>query len=317
MDRTFFPTLAVMLLAASPAGAQQFAPSSQATRASLTWSKSDAILGGAPSRLAALVAQQSGATARPPITPAPLARSHSVATPQRANLSAEPAGDRPDVFGTVALPVGRTPLDTRWRKVRRQGAAGTEAAFASSLRSHDPDARIAAVNRFVNARVAFVDDSRQYRAADVWQAAKLTLRTGRGDCEDYAIAKLQLLRAAGFAERDLYLVIVRDLVRRADHAVLVVRSGDRLLMLDNGTDRIGDATEMQDYRPMLSYSAGRSWAHGYQRPNMTFAAVERFAPATPVAPAAAPVEPLETTEIEIAQRSVSASLLAFSTGLSR
>ena len=38
------------------------------------------------------------------------------------------------------------------------------------------------------------------------------MRRGRGDCEDYAIAKLQMLRAAGFEDRDLYLVIAKDLI---------------------------------------------------------------------------------------------------------
>ena len=227
-----------------------------------------------------------------------------------------PAADRPDVFGSVALAVEHTPLDRRWRKVKSQRADRTSAAFAAFLRGRDPAEQIDAVNRYVNGRVAFADDSRQYARADVWQTAAETLRRGRGDCEDYAIAKLQLLRAAGFSDRDLYLVIVRDLVRQADHAVLVVRSEGRMLMLDNGTDRIGDALAMQDYRPILSYSANRAWTHGYQRPNISFADASLASP-KPVVPAAAPAEPFESEEVDFGQRSVSASLLAFSTGFSR
>ena len=37
-------------------------------------------------------------------------------------------------------------------------------------------------------------------------------------------------------------MIVKDLVRRADHAVLVVRAGGHMYVLDNGTDRLLDAT---------------------------------------------------------------------------
>ena len=96
-------------------------------------------------------------------------------------------------------------------------------------------------------------------------AASETLRRGRGDCEDFAIAKRHMLRAAGVPDNDLYLVVLKDLSRRADHAVLVVRAEGRLLVLDNGTDRIVDASDVQDYRPMLTFAAGRAYTHGYRR----------------------------------------------------
>jgi len=74
-----------------------------------------------------------------------------------------------------------------------------------------------------------------------------------------------LLRRAGFAERDLYFVVLKDLARRADHAVLVVRSGGRFLVLDNGTDRMIDSADIRDYRPILTFTAGQRFAHGYRR----------------------------------------------------
>jgi hypothetical protein len=43
--------------------------------------------------------------------------------------------------------------------------------------------------------------------------------------EDFAIAKMQILAAAGVPTRDMYLTLVRDLRRQEDHAVLVVRVG--------------------------------------------------------------------------------------------
>src|SRR4051812_44045746 len=48
---------ASVLLASAPASAQTF---TQATAGSLTWAKSDAILGGAPSALEGILARQSG-----------------------------------------------------------------------------------------------------------------------------------------------------------------------------------------------------------------------------------------------------------------
>lgn len=142
---------------------------------------------------------------------------------------------------------------------------GASASFAAALRGRPPLERIDAINRYVNANVTFAHDLQEHRVVDQWASAADTLRSGRGDCEDYAIAKMQMLRATGFADRDLYFVIVKDLVRRSDHAVLIIRERGEMLLLDNGTDRISDATRVQDYRPILSYSTGQAWTHGYQR----------------------------------------------------
>lgn len=258
MDRTLLAAAAFALaLTAQPAAAQTFP--------AFGTSKAEAILGG-PSKLAALIAQQSGQAPLPSAVLRPSGRGSIQFTDPAPLLRSAVSHDRPDVFGSVALRVEHTPLDRRWRRVRNAQVGGRLANWARDLGSLPVERRIDAVNRYVNGRVAFTDDIRQYRSADVWQSAPDTLRRGRGDCEDYAIAKLQLLRAAGVATSDLYLVIVKDLVRRADHAVLVVRAGEQMLLLDNATDKVTDATAYQDYRPVLTYAAaGRAWTHGYQR----------------------------------------------------
>ena len=276
-----------LALAAVPANAQ-LAPSGR-----YGFTKTEAILGGAPSRLAAIMAAQSNGrpvgitiaslaapSAAPSLyRPAPFVL-HAVQPLAIAPISS----DRPDVFNSVALPVSHTPLDARWGGVVRRGVTGSSAAFADSLAGRDQMSRIEAVNAYVNHKVRFVDDRPRFGVADRWSAASETLGSGRGDCEDYAIAKMALLRRAGFAERDLYLVVLKDLVRRADHAVLVVRSAGRFLVLDNGTDRVIDSSEIRDYRPILTFTAGRAFTHGYRRdpvqPPVTYAMAEQ-----PVAPA--------------------------------
>lgn len=245
-------------------------------------SKSAVILGGAPSKLELLRAQQDG-TPKPAAGPtlvgscaAPLASittaaALAAATPIGLPLMPEPRPavpdtGRPDVFGSVALSVGSTPLDRRWNKVRntRVGAgAGPWAALVRAQRSQTRDAQVAAVNLWVNERIAFADDAKAYGRADIWAGAAQSLSRGRGDCEDYAITKMQILGALGVDPSDMFLVIARDLVRQADHAVLVVRTNDRLVVLDNGTDRVLDARDVRDYRPIMSYSGSRSWLHGY------------------------------------------------------
>lgn len=294
-SRAVLPLIAFAAVAAASSAAQgqTLAP---AALSNMSLAKSEAILGGTRSRLAEIMAQQQGIKlpAAAPLQPAsrvaPL-RLHAVLRKDGPSPAAR--SGRPDLFGSVALSVSRTPLDARWRSAERARVGGSHAAWARSLRRLPEAERADSINRFVNSRVRFVDDRRQYGRADVWTSAGATLSRGRGDCEDYAIAKFQLLREAGIADRDLYFVVLKDLVRRQDHAVLVVRAGDRTLVLDNGTDALLDSESIDDYRPVLTFAARGAWTHGYRR----------AAPAITVASAD--------------QRSRSASLLALSTGFSR
>ena len=244
-------------------------------------SKSEAILGGAPSALAAIHAQQSGqpvATFRQAVAPSSPGNFYRRAFV--SNVRESVSADRPDIFNSVALSIGRSPLDARWNQVAGAGVNGTAAAFAASLRAQGIFAKLEAANSYVNARVRFVDDRVQFGTVDRWMAASETLARGRGDCEDFAIAKRALLRAAGVPERDLYLVVLKDLTRRADHAVLVVRANGRFLVLDNGTDRIVDSSDVADYKPVLTFTAGHTYTHGYRRetPAIVYASNEVRAP---------------------------------------
>lgn len=181
----------------------------------------------------------------------------------------------PDVFGSLAMPVRHTALDAKWRSVEGSGLGrGPWTSLIRDSASDDRMAQAAAVNRWVNARISFASDVSTQGKGDDWAGAARSLKSGRGDCEDYAIAKMQILRAMGFSEDDLYLVIARDLVRRADHAILTVRIGGQLMVLDNETDALLDGKAAQDYRPIFSYSGHRAWVHGYrvQPAPMIFAA---------------------------------------------
>ena len=293
------------------AGATVPAHSQWLTPSSASFSKSEAILGGSPSRLALILSSQSSgapvtaaafAAAVPAVysRPAPFALDRE----QAPDLTASP--DRPDIFNTVALPIDRSPLDYRWKRVGASGVGGRAATFAIALRDQGKRARIEAVNAYVNARVTFVDDSRQYGVADSWSAASDTLARGRGDCEDYALAKMALLRRAGFADKDLYFVVLKDLTRRADHAVLVVRAADHMYVLDNGTERLLDSEAIRDYRPVLTFASTGTWTHGY-RVNKA-----------PMAIASADDDQIKYVAPSADnQRSWSASLLAFNTGFNK
>jgi predicted transglutaminase-like cysteine proteinase len=280
-----------LAFASAPAAARELPLGASVAPRNASYSKSEAILGGAPSSLAAILASQGAARNGAP-SPA------GYGAPGNAQAASMPRVvplDRPDVFGSVALAVGATPLERRWSKVERKPIGPAAAAFVNSLSGLNEIEQLDAVNRFVNARVQFTNDKRQFGSTDLWLAAGETLRRGRGDCEDFAIAKLQMLRHAGFADKDLYLVILYDVRRRQDHAVLVARAEGRLLVLDNGTSRIVDSDSIADYRPILSFSGDRSWTHGYRRgpeANVQYAearpAIE-FAPAAEATDKASPV----------------------------
>lgn len=308
MAKKLFSRASIGLLGA--AAAASLSPSaayaaSAPSPASLGWSKSDAIL-GAPSALQALLSAQNAPAS---LTPAVQPAAYSLPTLVPAIVRREPASDegavsgRPDVFGSVALRVDHTPLDARWKRVENAGLSGSAAHYADTLKSLAPLERLQAINAYVNRRVHYVDDYKQFGREDVWSSADSTLRHGEGDCEDYAIAKLQMARRAGIADHDLYLVIVRDLVRRADHAVLVARAEGRMLLLDDGTDKVLNTSEVSDYRPVLTFASYGEWTHGYRmaKPTITIASAQQL--------------PVLASGDD--QRSRSASLLAFNTGFRR
>ena len=243
----------------------------------LTETKSAAILGGSPSKLE----QMRMAQAALPLQPLTAVVSASNigtgeirdACPDDAIAPAVPTGPQTAsawaddaVLGSMSVAIHRTPFDTDWAAVsaRPSNRKVQRALAASSARSSgSQSAQIEAVNRWVNRNIAFGEDRDVYGRADYWAPAAETLRRGIGDCEDFAIAKMELLAALGIARNKMRLVVARDLARNADHAVLVVTMADGAVMLDNMTDRLMDARLPNDYRPIMSFSQNAKWVHGY------------------------------------------------------
>jgi predicted transglutaminase-like cysteine proteinase len=239
-------------------------------------SKAAAILGGAVSKLEQMrLAQASGS-----------ANSAVVAIGATQALVDEPgdgcdvAGDIPlqpnpapqsalpanAILGSLSIAITRTPFDRDWSAVNaRQGSRKVEHVLAATgaRRAGDQATQVEAVNRWVNQKIEFGEDRDIYGRADYWAPAAETFRRGIGDCEDFAIAKMELLSALGISRDKMRLVVARDLVRNADHAVLVVTLASGAVMLDNMTDRLLDARLPNDYRPIMSFSQNAKWVHGY------------------------------------------------------
>jgi len=119
-------------------------------------------------------------------------------------------------------------------------------------RHHEGRARIGQINRAVNLAIRPVSDLVQYRVDDFWAAPLTTMRTGAGDCDDYAIVKYLALREVGIAPENIRLMIVRDVRRQNNHAVVAVRHDDEWLILDNRTMVMVRAIDAQYYWPLFS-----------------------------------------------------------------
>ncbi len=170
------------------------------------------------------------------------------------------------ILGALSVRIARTPFDHDWASIhRRPRSTLIEKALVKSGARSSPDKtkQVQMVNRWVNQNIVFGDDQVVYRRADYWAPAGETLRRGIGDCEDFAIAKMEMLSALGVERADMRLIIARDLVRNADHAVLVVKLDGGSVILDNVTDRLLNGQMSNDYRPIMSFSQNAKWVHGY------------------------------------------------------
>ena len=71
-----------------------------------------------------------------------------------------------------------------------------------------------------------------YGVADYW-----TIPTSKGDCEDYALLKRQILMRAGWPASALLMTVVVD-EHHEGHAVLTARTARGDYILDNKTDEL-------------------------------------------------------------------------------
>ena len=159
--------------------------------------------------------------------------------------SGEPFGG-----STTLAPAG--PLWVKWRaladslaseaaelaRCRAEPATCTASAprlidIIAQARLLDGRRKLAAVQQAVNLALRYSSDSEQHGAPDVWLTPLAAFASGRGDCEDYAIAKFLALREAGVAPADLRILITHNRADLSAHAVLAVRQEERWIILDN------------------------------------------------------------------------------------
>lgn len=207
-----------------------------------------------------------GEAAATPLRPdnhRPLILDRSATAPRRAvhpMIVSRPAS--PDVFGTVALKAGVTFYDARFRRVSASDVRNPLVlSFAAAATGLDPVEKLRRVQREINRRVRWMHDLDNMGVADFWANAGETLKRGTGDSEDIAIAKMQVLKAAGFDPKDLYISVGRHNVRGA-HILLLARTAGGFFVLDDTNHDLMTPSQHLRFTPIMTLGQGISWIHG-------------------------------------------------------
>ncbi|HQO27982.1 MAG TPA: transglutaminase-like cysteine peptidase [Accumulibacter sp.] len=119
------------------------------------------------------------------------------------------------------------------------------------------------INEFFNKNIVFDDDISVWQQSDYWATPLETIGQGRGDCEDFAIAKYFSLRMAGIPLSKMRLIYVKATLStpvgetQQAHMVLAyyARPGAEPLVLDNLQSNIQPASRRSDLRPVFSFNS--------------------------------------------------------------
>jgi len=199
-------------------------------------------------------------------------------------------------FGLAAMPVSSGDIWTKWTGVEAAiqaddriltrcraaaqpcpRAARNFLAIVAQGRGESGLARIGVINRAVNMAIEPMSDMAQWGVPDRWSPPLETFSTGRGDCEDYAIAKYVALIAAGVPADDVKLVVVRNTAADQEHAIVAVRNGSDWIALDNRWLMLVKDVDMPKTIPL--YVLDAAGVRQFAAPAMA-AAGRRLAPAS-------------------------------------
>ena len=159
-------------------------------------------------------------------------------------------------------------------------------AVCALYRKSPPLEQLRLVSGFFNSWAPKPDIS-LYGQEEYWASAEEFMQNTGGDCEDYAIVKYEALRLLGWDVNNLWLVLVDDNTRNANHAVLVARSADLTYVLDNLSAprnlimQEGKYTSL--YTPIAAFSHNGMWLFDKEgKPTSTFEALSpQASPASP------------------------------------
>jgi len=169
-------------------------------------------------------------------------------------------------FGIHTVPSQSTYLTAVWRDLQAaiaknesvlalcqvDPACGSDVALrligvVSEARQHQGRKMIGHLNRAINLAIART-------RADVPWLPPLAALGQPGDCKSYAMVKYLALGEAGITTMDRRLVMVRFKTSTRDkHLVVIVRDGERWLILDSVTNALVDSTAAHPYEPLQEF----------------------------------------------------------------
>lgn len=128
-------------------------------------------------------------------------------------------------------------------------------------------AKLHNVQEIVNKHITYRDDP-----DNVWKSPYEAYRNG-GDCEDYAIAKLILLKESGFPEDNLRLTtLAPDATHQVYHVVLLAKWQDQVYVLDSPNRTInGRVVLLQDYPDAARTVVWAGWPGGFSSSGLPLA----------------------------------------------
>jgi predicted transglutaminase-like cysteine proteinase len=158
---------------------------------------------------------------------------------------------------TLSKRFGSAP-SARFAEWRKMLGDSTRSAESEKLRR---------VNNFFNLHMAFDDDYSVWGQSDYWATPLEMIGQGRGDCEDFAIAKYFSLLNLGVPVSKLRLVYVRAMLNGLDgpvqqaHMVLAYYATPNAdpLVLDNLLPEIRPASQRTDLVPIFSFNSSGLW----------------------------------------------------------
>lgn len=181
------------------------------------------------------------------------------------------------MFGSLEFKTNATRGIAEWQRVQKQ-MSGEEKLYADcdaglatcpsylrdwrrnlkSWSSVKETQQLELINSWVNRTIRYTEDANAFGQSDYWASPKVSLK-GRGDCEDYVIAKYASLKALGFGDDRMRIVIVTDTRKKIGHAVLSVRTADGVYILDNQNLRPVLHQQISYYAPVYSINAAGRW----------------------------------------------------------
>ncbi|HLJ63385.1 MAG TPA: transglutaminase-like cysteine peptidase [Stellaceae bacterium] len=150
-------------------------------------------------------------------------------------------------------------LLARWERERRQFMPQEWEHLRDEVKALPDRDKLVRINDAFNRR-PYVPSEANWGTANHWETPREFLQRS-GQCQDYAIAKFLMLRAAGFPDARLRVVVVRDEKIDEDHAVLVAYIGNEAWLLDNLIARVVPVSEIHHYRPYYAINETGWWLY--------------------------------------------------------